>query len=1124
MKIKCCLCGNEFRNLFQNAFDLEAWKRLMVNYFDVQTTLKNPELLEDDSKDYKAYYLGKTETSDGYSLGFFKYDMKSSIDKRKVGLRKLVKSYLKYEVDAALVVFNDNNHWQLSFICDIKGEETAPKRYTYVFGEKENYYNTPVARFIKLQSDGISFKSIKEAFAVETLTKQFYNDLFAWYLWANDIKSNVSFPNDSNIEDDDREKLDVKIIRLITRMMFVWFIKQKKLVPNCIFDETYLTSILKNFYPESTTDGTYYNAILQNLFFATLNRAIVDEEGNKRGFATNQGYRDVKTLYRYAELFNISESEVIKLFSEVPFFNCGLFECQDKTINLDGVEKSYNFDGFIRNSEKSCDGRFKWRAVVPNILFFEKEKGLLSILNRYNFTIEENSPNEQQVALDPELLGKVFENLLGAYNHETQETARKKSGSFYTPREVVNYMVDESLQAYLGDSPVVKSVFDDDFEKDSNLENEYKAIATKLQAIKILDPACGSGAFPMGLLNRMVDILKKIHPRKSVYDLKLSIIENCIYGSDIQCIAAQISKLRFFISLICDCEKDATKPNFGIPTLPNLETHFVAADSLLSMKKQNNQIELFEDPEIEPTKQKLKEIRHEYFSAKSSAEKMRLRKEDTELRNKLAKLLIKNQSFAPDDAKQLAGWNPYDQNAVAEFLDPSWMFGVNDGFDIVIGNPPYVHLQKNGGALSKKYEKESYKVFAKMGDIYCLFYERGAQLLKPHGHLCFITSNKWMRASYGEKTREYFTTQTNPKLLVDFAGVKVFESATVDTNILLFEKAKNEHKTICAVTSKENKDSIKNLSVFVQQQHSVSSFDKGGESWVILSEIEQSIKRKIEAVGTPLKDWDIKIKSGIRTGFNDAFIISTEKRDEILSNCKNEEERKKTAELIRPILRGRDIKRYSYEWANLWVIATFPAKHYDIEDYPAVKEYLLSFGMERLEQTGKNHTLKNGDIVKARSKTNNKWFETQNSTSYWEDFSRPKIVYGQFRNMSFAYDENRCFLSSNEYFINAKNLKSVLMILNSKVANFYANCSMNSLGGNTTIAQKDIFLKIPIVAQIPSHFAQQLTTLCDKILKIKKDNTDSDSSEFERKANQIIYSLYKLTDEEIAVIEGVKQF
>ena len=956
--------------------------------------------------------------------------------------------------------------------------------------------------------------AFKESFAVETLAKQFYNDIFAWYLWANDVKSNVSFPNDTNIEDDDREKLDVKIIRLIIRLMFVWFIKQKKLVPNCIFDETYLTSILKNFDPESTTDGTYYNAILQNLFFATLNRAIVDEEGNKRGFASNQGYRDVKTLYRYAELFNISESEVIKLFSEVPFLNCGIFECLDKTIKLDGVEKSYNFDGFSRNSEKFREGRFKWRAIVPNILFFEKEKGLLSILNRYNFTIEENSPNEQQVALDPELLGKVFENLLGAYNPETQETARKKSGSFYTPREVVNYMVDESLQAYLGDSTVVKSVFDDDFEKDSNSENEYKAIATKLQAIKILDPACGSGAFPMGLLNRMVDILQKIHPRKSVYDLKLSIIENCIYGSDIQCMAVQISKLRFFISLICDCEKDATKPNFGIPTLPNLETHFVAADSLLSMKKQKNQIELFEDPEIEPTKQKLKEIRHEHFSAKSAAEKMRLRKEDTELRNKLAKLLIKNQSFAPDDAKQLAGWNPYDQNAVAEFLDPSWMFGVNDGFDIVIGNPPYVQLQKNGGALSKKYEKESYKVFAKMGDIYCLFYERGAQLLKPHGHLCFITSNKWMRAGYGEKTREYFTTQTNPKLLVDFAGVKVFESATVDTNILLFEKAKNEHKTICAVTSKENKDSIKNLSVFVQQQHSVSSFDKGGESWVILSEIEQSIKRKIEAVGTPLKDWDIQIKSGIRTGLNDAFIISTEKRDEILSNCKNEEERKKTAELIRPILRGRDIKRYSYDWANLWLVYIpwhFPL-HLDNSIHGCSEKAEKEF--QKQYPAIYNHLLGYKKQLSARNKAGIRyeWYALQRwGANCWEDFSRPKLIYPNMtKYLPFVYDDKKFLTNQKCFIVTGKDIEFLTAFLNSSIFKYCFRDAFPELLGGTRELSKIFFDKIPVL-QVTDKTNEKFKVL---IKDIQNEYTEQKAKEIDKQ----IFELYGLNEGEIYAI------
>lgn len=292
--------------------------------------------------------------------------------------------------------------------------------------------------------------------------------------------------------------------------------------------------------------------------------------------------------------------------------------------------------------------------------------------------------------------------------------------------------------------------------------------------------------------------------------------------------------------------------------------------------------------------------------------------------------------------KQITEWDPYDQNSVSPFFDPEWMFCLKEKFDVVIGNPPYIQLQNNGGELAKLYEPCGYKTFAKTGDIYCLFYERGYQLLKPNGHLCYITSNKWMRAGYGEKTRDFFAKNTNPQLLIDFAGVKIFESATVDTNILLFAKATNEHKTLCAVTNKQNKDSVKNLSVFAQQNGSGCDFNNS-DSWVILSPIEQSIKRKIEAVGTPLKDWDINIYRGVLTGYNEAFIISTEKREEILSNCQSEDERTRTAELIRPILRGRDIKRYGYDWAGLYLIATFPSRHYDIEMYPAVKNifYLL---------------------------------------------------------------------------------------------------------------------------------------------------------------------------------------
>lgn len=903
-----------YKEIIESKYNREAWQQLLHDIFLNNVSFwRSPKEVKANSRLAKsALNLGKISLSDGEALAIYEVELSDKVDieRNRAGIRDMLTKDWRdmgyagafmfcYRKNESILRFSYvSETWGFNKKGDYEKLSTNTKRYTYLLGEGRGC-RTAIEQFGALKNSKLALSDVTAAFSVEALTKQFYKDLYEWYQWAVDPASGVYFPNNTSTEADDREDIETKIIRLITRIMFVWFIKQKGLVPNKIFDVDFLETILKDFDPNSAVVGNYYNAILQNLFFGTLNRAIEDEQGNKRKFATNVK-KDIKTLYRYAEMFTIREDEVIKLFSEVPFLNGGLFECLDKTKTIDGVEQAYNYDGFSRNDKKFADGRYRNRAVVPNVLFFEPERGLISILSRYNFTIEENSPEEQQVALDPELLGKVFENLLGAYNPETKETARNQSGSFYTPREIVNYMVDESLISYLGNTAFVRSLFSPEFVYDKTKETEYKTIADKLKAIKILDPACGSGAFPMGLLNKMIEILCHITPDENIYEMKLAIIENCIYGSDIQSIAAQITKLRFFISLICNCEKDATKPNFGIPTLPNLETKFVAANSLIAKKKQVSH-NLFENPEIEPTKKELTEIRHEHFSAKTAYRKSTLREKDKQLREKLAKLLEQDNDFAPEDAKQLAAWNPYDQNAVAEFFDPAWMFGVTDGFDIVIGNPPYIQLQNDGGKLAKLYADCNYKTYARTGDIYCLFYERGYQLLKPNGHLCYITSNKWMRAGYGEKTREFFAKNTNPLLLIDFAGVKIFESATVDTNILLFAKAVNEHKTLCAVTNKQNKDSVKNLSVFVQQSGSVCEFSNS-DSWVILSPIEQSIKRKIEAVGTPLKNWDIQINYGIKTGFNDAFIINTEKRDEILSNCQTEEERTRTAELIRPIL------------------------------------------------------------------------------------------------------------------------------------------------------------------------------------------------------------------------------
>ena len=1055
-----------YKEIIESKYNRESWQQLLHDIFLNKVTFHNsPGKVHVSSHLAKeALNLGYIKLSDGLTIAIYEVELSDNVDieRNRRGIRDMLTTdWRTNHAGAFMFCYRKNESiLRFSYVSETwgfnkQGEyekiSTDTKRYTYLLGEGRGCH-TAIKQFGKLKESKQALTDITEAFSVETLTKQFYKDLFEWYQWAIDDSTQVTFPNNITTEDDDRDDVEKKVIRMITRIMFVWFIKQKDLVPNRIFDIEYLSTILKEFDPYSTTVGNYYNAILQNLFFATLNRAIEDENGNTRKFATSTK-RDIKTLYRYAEMFSISEQEVINLFSEVPFLNGGLFECLDKTRYIDGVEQCYNFDGFSRNDARFADGRYKHRAVVPNILFFEPEKGLLSILSRYNFTIEENSPEEQQVALDPELLGKVFENLLGAYNPETKETARNQSGSFYTPREIVNYMVDESLIAYLGNNDFVRSLFSYDFTFDKTKSNEYLKIADKLKAVKILDPACGSGAFPMGLLNRMIDILERISPNEDIYELKLSVIENCLYGSDIQSIAAQITKLRFFISLICNCEKDVSKPNFGIPTLPNLETKFVSANSLIAKKKEDRQLNLFKSEEIESIKKELHQIRHLHFSAKSTSTKHRLREKDLALREKLIELLSDENNFASDDAKQLAEWNPYDQNDTSSFFDPEWMFGVADGFDIVIGNPPYIQLQNNGGELAKLYEGCGYSTFARTGDIYCLFYERGWQLLKKDGHLCYITSNKWMRAGYGEKTRDFFANKTNPLLLIDFAGVKIFESATVDTNILLFSRSNNQHKTTCGITNKQNKDSVKNLSDFVQQQDTICDFSTS-DSWVVLSPIEQSIKRKIEAVGTPLKDWDINIYRGVLTGCNEAFIIDTAKRDEIISNCRTEDERKRTAELIRPILRGRDIKRYGYVENGLFLINTHNGirgklPRIDINDYPAVKAHLDRYWNKISVRADKGDTPYN-----------------LRNCAYLEDFSKPKIIYPDICTfLSFELDTSCFYLSNTAYFLiteKEEHLKYFLRVLNSSVMDWYYRTLSVQLGEKAVRMFSIYVLNIPI--------------------------------------------------------------
>ena len=303
------------------------------------------------------------------------------------------------------------------------------------------------------------------------------------------------------------------------------------------------------------------------------------------------------------------------------------------------------------------------------------------------------------------------------------------------------------------------------------------------------------------------------------------------------------------------------------------------------------------------------------------------------------------------------------------------------------------------------------------------------------------------------------------------------------------------------------------MSDFVQQQDTICDFSTS-DSWVVLSPIEQSIKKKIEAVGTPLKDWDIQINYGIKTGCNEAFIISPEKRKEILDNCQTEDERKRTAELIRPILRGRDIKRYGYEWAELWLIATFPSRHYNIDEYPAVKQYLLSFGIERLEQTGKMHIV-NGEKVKSRKKTHNKWFETQDSISYWEDFNKPKIIYPNMtKYMPFVYDDKKYLTNQKCFIITGNNVAYLTAVLNSSLFKYCYRDSFPELQGGTRELSKIFFEKISVceVTDAQNLLFQEL------IEDIQKGYTEQKA----QRIDSMLFDLYKLTEEERKTIGFVE--
>ena len=976
------------------------------------------------------------------------------------------------------------------------------------------------------------------ALDTEELNRRFYRELLRWFDRAVQPEF-TRFPTAENKVISPQEH----VIRLITRMLFIWFIKEKGLVAPELLMENQVAPLLKDY--DRSTGESYYRAVLQNLFFATLNTEI-----DRRGFSreSNPTHRDF-TRYRFRSEMTDPDA-LFAHFARTPFINGGLFDCLDS-------EEAKGKGGYRIDCFSDVD---KGLLSIPNRLFFGPD-GLIDLFERYKFTVEENTPVEVEVALDPELLGKVFENLLAAYNPETKESARKQTGSYYTPRAVVDYMVDEALVAALAQKAAPddgdRIWWEDRFHYlldysdagDLFLPDEADRVVRSIAELRVLDPAVGSGAFPMGVLHKLTLALRRLDSdnrrwealqrdlalkrtekaygaatqqqrdqalqnisdtferyRGSDFGRKLYLIQNSIYGVDIQPVATQIAKLRFFISLAIEQQPAAAAENYGIQPLPNLETRFVAADTLLGLDNKAVQVPLGGENRVSELNDELRQNRERHFHAGIRQEKLRLRREDARLRDELATEL-EGAGMSKSDAGKIASWDPYDQNAHAEWFDAGYMFDIRDGFDVVIGNPPYVQLQKDGGRLGRLYRDCGYAAFASTGDVYQLFYERGCQLLTSYqGTLAYITSNSWLKAEYGKSLRGYFTERHTPIRLLEL-GKDVFESVIVDASILLLRAGKSADapSSFPAVDTDRLHDKAFPPAQELWGQVRLES----DAPWSILSLPERSVLDKMRAKGTPLKEWDIAINYGIKTGFNDAFIIDNQTKDALIA------EDPKSVEVIKPVLRGRDIQRYQAQWKGLWLIATFPALDLNIDDYPAVKRHLLSFGKRRLEQSGKR--LPNGE--RSRKKTSNTWFEMQDTCAYHEDFTKEKLLWIELvNNGRFAYDNSGFYGEATTFLLTGESIKYLCAVLNTKLIRWFLE-KVAPTSGMGTLRWKKVYVERLPIPRINAARQQPFSRLVDIVLMAKAGDRDSDTSETEAEIDARVYQLYGLTPSEITAVE-----
>ena len=839
---------DNLRQIFQQPFNANEWQQMLRHYFQATELRAEPERIDGTPEDSQGFYLGAIDTTDSYRIGLFYYQIQhGNVARKRVGLRNLVKSFVNPnwgEFDAALVVFDSGELWRLSFVCDIKGESTAPKRYTYVFGEGGSFYNTPVGRFDALQRKGISFENIKDAFSVEALSKEFfdeyrehYADIVEYITGKRYVKEKGKwvektihepcheiFDQFSAVYKDPEKTVRDYIKKLMGRLVFLQFLQKKEWMGVPANRQDWKggdTRFLQNKFNEFADKDNFIDGFLEPLF-----NDLNTNRQNNNDLASPQVGNGIK----------------------VPFLNGGLFQ-------LD---------------EEDCSNIRLPQHLLGDVLdFFE----------RYNFTIDENDPNDAQIGVDPEMLGRVFENLL---------EDNKDKGAFYTPKEIVQYMCQESLIAYL------QTGIEDETEKESirqfvltheaeRLGSMAEDISIKMLNVKICDPAIGSGAFPMGLLRQLYLCQCAIHPEleeKNAADIKRHIIQNNIYGVDIEKGAVDIARLRFWLSLIVDEET----PRF----LPNLDFKIMQGNSLLEQYKgvdlskvtelsteqgEGTQLTWF-DKELDILRFDLREKLNEYYNCSDHQRKEQLKQEIIDN----VKQQLREQSINVD-------FGDLDLSSNDQFtLWHTWFYDVfsQGGFDIVIGNPPYIRPHRMADD-EKVILWKSYKVAQQKTDIYAFFIELGCNLLGEGGTLAYITPKTWHSIYSFQKLRELLIHRYN-LFQIGILPAKVFDSATVET-ALLFVRNDKKNSDILFVDVYENKV--------------ISSRSKQS---VIDDAVNISIEENMETDSTPLGNL-CKMIVGIVSGNDKKY-------------CRYE----KLTDLDKPCIRGTNISRYSinYNGEYIW--------------------------------------------------------------------------------------------------------------------------------------------------------------------------------------------------------------